>query len=176
MWLQVLGTQLGKAQLQALKLMVTSNHVAMRSFWCTTIFLSGLEVLYLGFWVHISRYFPREPSSIESTFMSKRKKKWQVGNRLCLGLNFQLRNFSPRLLLAKWPEHVLLGEEVFIAFIYLKRLCWTNRLITCWGPSCCDGGGMPICMSRHVCYANASHTQHSGIGAGPWADINETFN
>ena len=26
-----------------------------------------------------------------------------------------------------------------------------------------------------ACYANVYHTQHSGLGAGPRADINETF-
>lgn len=36
-------------------------------------------------------------------------------------------------------------------------------------------GGMATCVSICACYANASHTQLSGTGAKPRADINETF-
>lgn len=55
--------------------------------------------------------------------VKKKKKKRQVENKVCVGLNFLLRNFSPVSFLLSDLEHVPLGKEVFILFIYLNHLC-----------------------------------------------------
>lgn len=47
----------------------------------------------------------------------------KVGNKVCLGLNLQLRDFYPIVFLLSDLEHVLLAEEVLILPIYLNHLC-----------------------------------------------------
>lgn len=65
-------------------------------------------------------------SSIAPTLMSLEKIE-RVWNRVCIGLNFQPRNFYPISFLLNDLEHVLLGEEVFILSIYLNHLCWKKK-------------------------------------------------
>lgn len=87
----------------------------------TTTLLHGWKI---STWESGSKYpdTSQPHMSIAPTLMSLKKVK-PVWNRVCIGLNFQPRNFYPISFLLNDLEHVLLGEEVFILSIYLNHLC-----------------------------------------------------
>lgn len=71
-------------------------------------------------WAQIFRCFPSKHSLIVSTLISlkEQQQKRQVRNRVCLGLNRQLKNLYPISFLLNDLESGLLGKEVlFYPFI-----------------------------------------------------------